>query len=294
MWWWGRPASPPERASSRHTGLCWSPREHHSLAQCSLQWSRPVPPQTPRHWGVHRIRAVWRRPSHPCWLQFESALTILVCPHLPGPDVALDEQELPVDGGEEVVHNDIHPGSVLIKPLHFKVRPPLHSSLNLTSKSWTKLLTFICTQDIIFCYGYLWRKSGKKITFFTCSTMWWGKHTWHSNSHLIRSHFWNWLGCENGYNQLSNVKYIRLGTIQENNLNTRGMSHWHTSHYLHKNSIQYKSATLHQSWWQELSWPASLQVNHTADLHHSTLTLKEFTIAYWCFIVIKQKCVHIK
>ena len=122
----------------------------------------------------------------------------------------------------------------------------------------------------------------------------WGCRATKRWAHLIRSHFWNCLRCENRYNQLSNAKYIRLGTIQDNNLNTRGMSHWHTSHYLHKNSIQYKSATLHQSWWQELSWPAALQVNHTADLHHSTLTLKEYTIAYWCFIVIKQKCVHIK
>ena len=57
---------------------------------------------------------------------------MLLCLHLPV--VALDEQELPVDGGEEVVHDDVHPGAVLpelevedasvlllIKPLHLKV-----------------------------------------------------------------------------------------------------------------------------------------------------------------------------
>ena len=57
---------------------------------------------------------------------------MLVCTYLS--DVALDEQELPVDGGEEVVHDDVHPGAVLpelevedasvlllIKPLHLKV-----------------------------------------------------------------------------------------------------------------------------------------------------------------------------
>ena len=50
------------------------------------------------------------------------------------PVIALDKEELPVDGGEEVVHDDVHPGAVLpelevedasvlllIKPLHLKL-----------------------------------------------------------------------------------------------------------------------------------------------------------------------------
>ena len=36
---------------------------------------------------------------------------MLLCLHLPV--VALDEHKLPVDGGEEVVHDDVHPGAVL-------------------------------------------------------------------------------------------------------------------------------------------------------------------------------------
>ena len=59
-------------------------------------------------------------------------LKMLVSPRVPV--VTLDKQELPIYGGEEVVHDDVHPGAVLpelevedagvlllIKPLHLKV-----------------------------------------------------------------------------------------------------------------------------------------------------------------------------